>query len=78
MEKEVFRNQIERLKKTFGPTFYPDERLFLFWRELQIFPDQLFVEAVDALISDSRFPPLLQELLGAMRRRRKYTFEEVE
>lgn len=62
MNVDFFRENISRLKKTFGDKNYEDERVTIFWRAWQHVDDIVFVSAIDWVIANCRFTPLQKEI----------------
>lgn len=70
MDKIFFEMQIQRLKTTFGDRPYSEPRVELIWKKFHIIDNSVFELAVNNLISNSRYAPLVydfdQELAGQM------------
>ncbi len=61
-----FQAQTRRLKDSYGPNAYPDEVLKLFWRAFERVSVEIFIDALDDLIANSRVKPMLKELTAAV------------
>lgn len=61
MLKEHFANQIERLRRRYGPGTYPDEMIKALFTSLVSYPDSYMERAVNELIQESRQYPVLSQ-----------------
>lgn len=61
---EKFREQIERLRRTFGVNTYPAERVNMFWECFKGFSDSYLEKAVTHFILQRKKAPMHDELLG--------------
>jgi hypothetical protein len=62
-----FLAQADRMKRVWGERNYPEERLKIFWRAFQSgTTDQVFSDALDELIANSRYAPMLDDLSKAV------------
>jgi hypothetical protein len=66
MEKQKFNEEIVRLKSVYGEKSYPPERISLIWREFYYISDKDFLSAVDQLISNKRFAPMVDDFRGIL------------
>jgi hypothetical protein len=61
MDFDFFQRQIERLKETFGPQHYKDERVKLLWRDVSQLKNDWFASIVSEFIYCSPKAPLGDE-----------------
>lgn len=61
MNPQEFNNGINRLKNVFGDRFYPDERVKLFWKEVNQFDNYWWTNTIDYFIGNAERPPLLPQ-----------------
>lgn len=66
MEFQEFQAGMVRLSRTYGPQCYPQERVNLFWDELQKYPPGIFPDVVLELIANELKPPMLRQILALM------------
>jgi hypothetical protein len=64
MTTEVFGAQLERLRKTWGPDKYPQERIAVMWAALRELPGDWFVACCTDFIGNMLKPPVLKDFLA--------------
>lgn len=57
--------QIDRLKAVYGDKAYPDERVSMIWKKMKWRHPDVLEMAVDQLIADNQYAPLLNKILEA-------------
>jgi hypothetical protein len=62
MQLEVFQDQIQRLKATYGEKNYPEERVKVLWAQFKKVENIEFADAVTYLIANYRAAPMLHEI----------------
>ena len=65
MLQDQYAKQIERLRKTFGGNKFPDEMIATMWHRLKSYSEQVFIDGVDTLVCDSKFPPRMGDIVTA-------------
>lgn len=68
MTVKEFGEQIDRLKVKFGAKHYDDQTVTLFWNKFQYTDLQVFTAAVDFLLSEERYAPMLSKIETAVSR----------
>lgn len=70
MNRQFFEIQMHRITSTFGEKAYSSDRVEIIWSKFSIVSNEAFSQAVDNLIGNSRYAPLLHdfdaELAGQM------------
>lgn len=66
MKFQEFQTGMLRLGRTYGVSGYPQERVNLFWGELEKFDGAVFYDAVTELIANELKPPMLRQILAAV------------
>ena len=66
MKRNEFDFEIEKLKSVYGDKYYNGERYHIMWEELGKLPASVFVNAVKKLISQERFPPMMDKFKEVM------------
>ncbi len=66
MNIDFFADQVRRLKDTFGDKYYSKERYTLFWNTFRNEREDIIKLAVDNLICNQKFAPLLKEISEAV------------
>lgn len=61
MDKEVFIQQMERLKDLFGVKNYNPDRAQLIWKEVHQLSDEWMIRTTDHFVGTCRQPPLIAE-----------------
>lgn len=62
MNQDQFDWNMKRLIGVYGEKAYPTERIKLFWNELRHIEGEMWEAIVDALISDSQYPPMISKI----------------
>ncbi len=76
MTLDEFKNPMERLRRTFGAEKnYPDERVESFFYELKDSDGQLWAAAVNRLILEEKYPPMMKEIRIAIAVERDNRYE---
>lgn len=63
MEIEKFRDQVKRLKRVYGDSSYPDDRIDILWDKIKNKSGVVFREAVDKFISERKTAPMIPEIM---------------
>lgn len=66
MDRTHFEKQLKRLASTYGQQAYPPERVRLFWESFQGVPDDVFTRAIDELIGNEAYAPMLPTVQRAV------------
>jgi hypothetical protein len=64
--QDEFREQMQRISKTYGAERYPQERIVLLWEEFKNLDGWLFSAAVSRLIADNAVAPMATKFREAI------------
>ena len=67
MKKTTFDLQVQRLRSSFGVIKYSDEKIDIFWRRLRFAGEAQIENAIDLLIADAKFAPVLSDIENLVR-----------
>jgi hypothetical protein len=71
MNMPAFTLQMDRLRDRFGDRAYPNSLVGLVWKEVNQFSDRWFECAVDRMIGDARYAPLMPDFREAVAKERE-------
>lgn len=71
MNGQEFGKEIERIKRTFGDKYYPQDRIDLIWLGVKDFSAHWFKYFIDQLISTSRQAPMVVDFIEAAKAERE-------
>ena len=66
MTENEFMIEIERLTSTYGEKNYPRDRVNLIWHRVKWRNTAVFKDAIDFLIMESQYPPMITKILDAL------------
>lgn len=75
-EKNLYINQIERLKESFNPKAYGKEKIELIWGVVKWIPDRDLILIIDDFIADSKWPPNRKDFLDKIGERRLTNYQQ--